>query len=111
MNLIECDCTTDWHGQSVGFVATPNGRAATTPQGIYKALWNEYNLGGCGYKFAMVIDLSTDEYVEPEKDVNVYFLCDILPEVIDYCGTDEVLREIGLDKVIAWLEKKGVKVK
>lgn len=109
MKLTECDCMTDWHGQPVGFVATPNGRAAITPQGIYKALWNDYQLDG--FKFAIVIDLNTDEYVEPEEDVNVYFLCDILPEVIDYCGTDEVLREIGLDKVIAWLEKKGVKVK
>lgn len=105
MKLRECDCAKDCYGQSVGFIAS--GKPSV--QKMYEELWNHPD--GCGYKFAIVMDCSTDEYVPPDSETFIYYLGDILPEVVDWCGTDDVLNHIGLDKVVNWLEKKGVKVK
>lgn len=106
MKLTECQCVNDSHGQSVAFIASQRG---ITPQKLQEELWNRY--GGYGYKFALVIDVSAEEYAEPESEVYVYYLDEIMPEVVDYSGIDNVLSYIGLNKVISWLEKKGVKVK
>ena len=60
-----------------------------TPQKIHDAIWKN-GLGGMGYKFAMVFDASTDEYEEQPKETELYFLDDILEEVIEYVGVDKV---------------------
>lgn len=60
-----------------------------TPQKIHDAIWKN-GLGGMGYKFAMAFDMSKDEYEEPPKETELYFLDDILEEVIEYVGVDKV---------------------
>ncbi len=62
------------------------------PQKIFEELFYKY--GGQGYKFAIIFDLSRDEFEDPEKETPVYFLDEILEEVIDYCGIEEVRRRL-----------------
>ena len=62
------------------------------PQKIHEELYRRY--GGQGYKFAIIFDLSRDEFEDPEKETPVYFLDEILEEVIDYCGIEEVRRRL-----------------
>lgn len=62
------------------------------PQKIQEALYSKY--GGQGYKFAIIFDCSKDEYEETEVETPVYFLDDILNEVIHYCGVEEVKKEL-----------------
>lgn len=62
------------------------------PQKIQEALYSRY--GGQGYKFAIIFDCSKDEYEEPEVETPVYFLDDILDEVINYCGVEAVKKEL-----------------
>lgn len=62
-----------------------------TPQKIHDALWRN-GLGGEGYKFAMVFDTSKDEYEEPGKETELYFLDDLLEEVIEYVGVERVIQ-------------------
>lgn len=62
------------------------------PQKIYEELWRRY--GGQGYKFAIMFDCSKDEWEDPEKETPVYFLDDILDEIINYCGLEEVRRRL-----------------
>lgn len=57
--------------------------ADATPQKIHDALWKN-GLCGEGYKFAMVFDESKDEYEEPPKETELYFLDDLLEEVVEY---------------------------
>lgn len=63
-----------------------------TPQKIQEELYRQY--GGQGYKFAIVLDCSGDEWEEPEKETPVYFMDSILDEVIYYCGPDEVRKRL-----------------
>lgn len=63
--------------------------ADATPQKIHDALWKN-GLCGEGYKFAMVFDESKDEYEEPPKETELYFLDDLLEEVVEYMGADKV---------------------
>lgn len=60
-----------------------------TLQKIHDAIWKN-GLGGMGYKFAMVFDMSKDEYEEPPKETELHFFDDILEEVIEYVGVDKV---------------------
>lgn len=62
------------------------------PQKIQEALYSRYC--GQGYKFAIIFDCSKDEYEEPEVETPVYFLDDILNEVIHYCGVEAVKKEL-----------------
>lgn len=62
------------------------------PQKIYEELYSRY--GGQGYKFAIIFDCSMEEWEEPEKETPVYFLDDILDELIYYCGIEEVRRRL-----------------
>ncbi len=61
-----------------------------TPQKIQEELFRRY--GGQGYKFAIVFDVSKDEWEEPEKETPVYFLDEILDELIVYCGAEKIRR-------------------
>lgn len=60
-----------------------------TPQKIHDVIW-ENGLGGMGYKFAIMFDASRDEYEEPGKETELYFLDDLLEEVIEYVGVERV---------------------
>ena len=62
------------------------------PQKIYEELWGRY--GGQGYKFAIIFDCSKDEFEDPENETPIYFLDEILEEVIDYCGIEKVKRRV-----------------
>lgn len=106
MKLRLSDDARDCYGQYVMYVASGKGQSM---QKIHEELWKDPNAEGM--KFAVVFDVSTDEYTEPDTETFIYCLDEILPEVVDYCGADYVLNHIGLDKVITWLERKGVKVK
>ena len=61
-------------------------------QKIYEELYQQY--GGQGYKFAIVIDCSHDEFEDAEKETPVYFLDELLDEIISYCGVEEVRRRL-----------------
>lgn len=87
------DCKNDRYGRTP--VAYISGSDAT-PQKIHDAIWNN-GLGGCGYKFAVVIDESVDEYEPLEKETELYFLDDILEEVCEYAG---------VERVKEWLKRK-----
>ena len=63
------------------------------PQKIHEELWRRY--GGQGYKFAIIFDCSQDEWEEPEKETPVYFLDEILEELLHYCGLEEVRRRLN----------------
>lgn len=80
------DCKQDRYGRIPHAYITG---ADATPQKIHDAIWQS-GLGGMGYKFAIVIDMSHDEYEEPPKETELYFLDDLLEEVVEYVGTDNV---------------------
>lgn len=80
------DCKKDIYGRSPAAYITG---ADATPQKIHDAIWKN-GLGGDGYKFAMVFDESKDEYEEPPKETELYFLDDLLEEVVEYMGADNV---------------------
>lgn len=63
-----------------------------TPQKIQTELFGRY--GGQGYKFAIIFDCTKDEWEEPEKETPVYFLDEILDELIQYCGLEELRRRL-----------------
>ena len=84
------DCKQDRYGRTPHTYITG---ADATPQKIYDALWRS-GLGGAGYKFAIVIDASRDEYEEPPKETELYFLDELLEEVVEYVGADNVRRWI-----------------
>ncbi len=80
------DCKQDIYGRIPAAYITGSD---ATPQKIHDALWKN-GLGGEGYKFAMVFDESKDEYEEPGKETELYFLDDLLEEVIEYVGVEKV---------------------
>ena len=80
------DCKQDRYGRIPHAYITG---ADATPQKIHDAIWQS-GLGGMGYKFAIVIDMSHDEYEEPGKETELYFLDDLLEEVIEYVGVEKV---------------------
>ena len=43
-----------------------------TPQKIHEELFNRF--GGQGYKFAIIFDVSKDEWEDPEKETPIYFM-------------------------------------
>lgn len=65
---------------------------STNLKQINEWLYNHY--GGEGYKFAIVIDVSTEADFEPLAETHAYFLNDLLEEVVDYIGIKEVLEEL-----------------
>lgn len=69
-----------------------------TPQKIQDELFRRY--GGQGYKFAIVFDVSKDEWEEPEKKTAVYFLDEILDELIAYCGVKKIRRILDEMEVV-----------
>ena len=87
------DCKNDIYGRTP--VAYISGSDAT-PQNIHDAI-NKNGFGGCGYKFAMVLDESKDEYEPLDKETELYFLDDILEEVCEYAGVEQVKE---------WLKRK-----
>lgn len=80
------ECKQNRYGETPAAYIT--GSDATL-QKIHDAIW-ENGLGGMGYKFAMVFDVSNDEYEEPPKEAELYFLDDLLEEVIEYVGVEKV---------------------
>lgn len=70
--------------------------ADATPQKIHDALWKN-GLCGEGYKFAMVFDESKDEYEEPPKETELYFL-DVV-NMLNHAPT-----AYDVDKVVDMLE-------
>lgn len=81
-----CDCKKDRYGRTpIAFVSGSDA----TPQKIYERIWMSGH-GGNGYKFAVVIDASHDEYEMPAKETEVYYLDDILEEVCEYAGIERV---------------------
>lgn len=62
------------------------------PEKIFDELWNRF--GGQGYKFAILYDVSKDEYETPEKETLVYFLDGLLREMISYVGAEELRKEL-----------------
>lgn len=96
MKLAESDGEENKYGQIPGFVVTGSD---ATPQKISEALW--IAIGGQGYKFAMIFDMSGDEYEEPPKETPVYFLDDLLQEMLVYAGRDRVLTEL---KEMGWIK-------
>ena len=62
------------------------------PQKIHEELWRRY--GGQGYKFEIIFDCSKDEWEEPGNETAVYFLDDVLDELISYCGVEEARRRL-----------------
>lgn len=87
------DCKEDIYGRTP--VAYISGNDAT-PQNIHDAIFKN-GLCGCGYKFAMVLDESKDEYELLEKETELYFLDDFLEEVCEYAG---------VERVKEWLKRK-----
>lgn len=87
------DCKEDIYGRTPA--AYISGKDATQ-QNIHDAIWKN-NLNGCGYKFAMVLDESKDEYEPLGKETELYFLDDILEEVCEYAG---------VERVKEWLKRK-----
>lgn len=83
-------------GQLPGFYVTG---ADATPQHIFDALWGK--MGGQGYKFAVIFDVSHDEYEDPPKETPVYYLDDLLVEAMVYAGRDRVLTEL---KEMGWIK-------
>ncbi len=55
-----------------------------TPQRIFDKIWEQN--GGAGYKFAIIIDVSHDEYETPEKETPIYYLDDLFTEMCEYIG-------------------------
>lgn len=80
------DCKQDIYGRTPAAYITGSD---ATPQKIHDAIWKN-GLSGAGYKFAMVFDESKDEYDDPPKETELYFLDDILEEVIEYVGAERV---------------------
>lgn len=80
------DCKNDRYGRTPAAYITGSD---ATPQKIHDAIWKN-GLGAIGYKFARVFDESKDEYEDPPKETELYFLDDILEEVIEYVGADKV---------------------
>ena len=72
------DCKQDIYGRTPAAYITGSD---ATPQKIHDAIWK---------KFAMVFDESKDEYEDPPKETELYFLDDILEEVIEYVGAERV---------------------
>ena len=64
-----------------------------TPQKIHEELFNRF--GGQGYKFAIIFDVSKDEWEDPEKETPIYFMDELLDELIRYCGTEKVKKELA----------------
>ena len=48
-----------------------------------------------GYKFAIIFDVSKDEWEDPEKETPIYFMDELLDELIRYCGTEKVKKELA----------------
>jgi hypothetical protein len=67
-----------------------------SPQAIYNKLW-DMGYGGVGYKFAIIIDMSCDEYEEPEREQEIYYLDTILDEAIEYVGEWAVKKKLGVE--------------
>lgn len=63
------------------------------PQKVYEKLYEKY--GGQGFKFAIIIDCSHEEWREPEEETPIYFLTDIFDEVIYYIGLEEARRRLN----------------
>ena len=63
-----------------------------TPQRIFDKIWEQ--CGGAGYKFAIIIDVSHDEYEEPEKETPIYYLDELFTEMCEYIGIEHVKKKI-----------------
>ena len=61
---------------------------STNLKQINEWLYNRY--GGNGFKFAIVIDVSTDGDYEVLPETYVYFLDEITEELLDYAGLKAV---------------------
>lgn len=59
------------------------------PQKIHEWLFKHYQ--GC--KFAIVFDCTKDAF-EDIKETPIYFIEDVLMEIVDYMGIDEVERRL-----------------
>lgn len=57
---------------------------STNLKKINEWLYNHY--GGCGYKFAIVIDVSLESDYEEPTETYVYFFDEITEELLDYTG-------------------------
>lgn len=53
---------------------------------VYYWLQTHYS----GYKFGMTFDCTKDEYQEPDRKFYVYFLDELLDEVMEYCDIKKV---------------------
>lgn len=63
--------------------------ADATPQKIWEWLWyNGYQME----KFVILFDLMTDEWSKPEKETPIYYLEQLLDEMIDIVGPDKVIK-------------------
>lgn len=69
-----------------------SGRDAN-PQKIQEWLYRHHE----GYKFAIIFDCTKDEWEEPDKESMIYFLDDILDEIINYCGADAVRKRLKVE--------------
>ncbi|MGN1383433.1 MAG: hypothetical protein ACI4W2_11530 [Eubacterium sp.] len=68
--------------------------ADANPQKIHEKLFNE----GQGYKYAIVFDEMLDEFEDAPKETPVYYLDDILKEVMAYAGKElvfDTIEEMG----------------
>lgn len=91
-------CEENCYGQTpAAFISESDA----TPQKIHETLWSA-GYGGQGYKFAVIFDVSHDEYEPAPKETQLYFLDDILNEVCEYAGVEFVK---------SWLRQKGCEVK
>lgn len=59
------------------------------PQNIHEWLFKHYQ----GYKLAIILDCTKDAF-EDIKETPVYFIDDILKEIIDYIGIKEVEKRV-----------------
>ncbi|MCM1236385.1 MAG: hypothetical protein NC489_40410 [Ruminococcus flavefaciens] len=69
-----------------------SGRDAT-PQKLQEWLFYHFQ----GYKFAIILDCTKDEYEIPAKETPIYFLDTLLEEFLEYAG---------LDAVKEWIKQK-----
>lgn len=59
------------------------------PQKIWQWLWeNNYQMD----KFVILLDLVQDEWSKPEREMPIYYLEQLLDEMIDSIGPDHVIK-------------------
>lgn len=91
MKLKETDGSENRYGQYPAY--TVRGVDAN-PQKIHEKLFHE----GQGFKYAIVFDEMPDEFEDAPKETPVYYLDDILKEVMAYAGKElvfDTIEEMG----------------